>query len=104
MPYATLRSTSSISAAGASSVCTTKRRSTFGPKVVLKATSAASRPRAMADAGNVVAGIERIPAAAEIDLEPGAEIHRIRLRRNADVAQITGAIARRDVHAATQRD
>jgi len=55
-------------------------------------------------AGHVVAGIERIPAAAEIDLEPGAEIHRLGLGGNADVAEIPGAITRRDVHAAAQRD
>src|SRR5262249_9419274 len=53
-----------------------------------------------ADAGNVVPGIERVPPAAEIDLEPGAEIHRLRLGDNADVAEIAGAITRRDVHAA----
>jgi MFS family permease len=65
---------------------------------------APARHHDAADAGNVVAGIERVPAAAEIDLEPGAEIHRLGLGRNADVAEIAGAIARRDVHAAAQRD
>src|SRR5262249_43274540 len=57
-----------------------------------------------ADARHVVAGVEGVPAAAEIDLEPGAEIHRIGLRRYADVAEIAGAVARRDVHAAAERD
>ena len=51
-----------------------------------------------------MAGVEGVPAAAEIDLEPGAEIHRLRLGRHADVAEIAGAVARRDVHAAAQRD
>src|SRR5206468_9885313 len=46
-PHATLRSIRSISTVCTSSVCTAKRRSTLGPKVVLKATSAASRPRAI---------------------------------------------------------
>src|SRR5262249_17764630 len=57
-----------------------------------------------ADARHVVAGVEGEPAAAEIDLEPGAEIHRIGLRWHADVAEIAGAVARRDVHAAAERD
>ena len=51
-----------------------------------------------------MAGIERVPAAAEIDFEPGAEIHRGILGRHADVAEIAGAVARRNVHAAAQRD
>ena len=57
-----------------------------------------------ADARLVVAGIERVPAAAEIDFEPSAEIHRRRVERHADVAEIAGAVARRNVHAAAQRD
>src|SRR5262249_33532751 len=44
---APMRPTSSMRDGGASSVCTAKRLSTFGPKVVLNATSAASRPRAI---------------------------------------------------------
>ena len=51
----------------------------------------------------VVARIERVPATAEIDFEPGAEIHRRRIRRHADVTEIAGAIARRNVHAAAER-
>src|SRR5262245_61125280 len=51
----------------------------------------------------VVAGIECVPAAAEISLEPGGKIHRRGIARYADVAEITGAIARRDIHAAAQR-
>ncbi len=51
-----------------------------------------------------MAGVHRVPVAAEIDLEPGAEIHRRRVRRHADIAEIAGAVARRDVHAAAKRD
>ena len=40
---------------------------------------------------------------AEKDLEPGAEIHGIGINRNADVAEIAGAIARGNVHAAAER-
>ena len=45
----------------------------------------------------------KIPAVAEIGLEPGAEVHRRGVGRHADVAEIAGAIARRNVHAAAQR-
>src|ERR1700683_459652 len=51
-----------------------------------------------------MARIERVPAIAEINLEPGGEIHRRLVRRHADVAEIAGAIARRDVHAAAERN
>src|SRR6202022_1256696 len=65
---------------------------------------AALRDQHAADSRLVVAGIERMPAAAEIGLEPAGEIaHRPGLRR-ADVAEIAGAIARRYVHAAAERD
>jgi hypothetical protein len=53
-----------------------------------------------ADPRLVVAGIQRVPAVAEIDFVPSAEIHRCRVRRHADVAEIAGAITRRNVHAA----
>ncbi len=65
---------------------------------------AAVRHQDAADARSVVACIERVPAPAEVHLEPGAEIHRVRHRGDADVAEIAGAVARRDVHAAAQRD
>ena len=57
-----------------------------------------------ADARHVVARVEGVPAAAEIGLEPAGEIHRRVGRRHADVAEIAGAIARRDVHAAAEGD
>jgi hypothetical protein len=42
--------------------------------------------------------------AIEKDLEPGAEIHRVDIDRDAHVAQIARAIACGDVHAAANRD
>src|SRR5262249_53539027 len=57
-----------------------------------------------ADARRVVTGVEGVPATAEIDLEPGAEIHGIGIGDNSDIAEIAGAITRRDVHAAAKRD
>src|SRR6516164_4990132 len=65
---------------------------------------ATARHQNAPDTRRVVASIERVPAPAEIDLKPGAEIHRIRIGRHANVAKITGAIARRNVHAAAQGD
>ena len=64
-----------------SSVQTLKLCSVFGPKVVLIATSAASRPRAIRMRpmrGVLLRGVEGVPAAAEIGLEPAGEIHRRR--------------------------
>ena len=51
----------------------------------------------------IVAGIERVPLAGQIDLEPAGEIHRRGIGRNADIAHIAGAVARRDAHAAAER-
>src|SRR5450432_173658 len=56
------------------------------------------------DARNVVASIEGVPTAAEECLEPGAEIHGRGDRWHADVAQVTGGVAGRNVHASAQRD
>src|SRR3954471_24986249 len=65
---------------------------------------AALRDQHAADPRHVVARIEHLPAPAEIGLEPAGEVaDRPRLRR-ADVAEVTGAIARRNVHAATEGD
>jgi len=41
---------------------------------------------------------------AEISLEPAAEIHRSVVHGHADVSEIAGAVTRRYVHAAAQRD
>jgi hypothetical protein len=86
---------------------TLKLASVQVPKEVTIATSVASRPRAIRmrpTRGRIVAGIERVPAPAEIDLKPGAEIHWIGIWRHANVAKITGAIARLNVHASAQSD
>jgi hypothetical protein len=50
-----------------------------------------------------VACIKDESSPAEEDFEPRAEIHRIRVGRHANIAQIAGAIASRDIHAAAQR-
>src|SRR5580704_1519153 len=65
---------------------------------------ASARHQDAADAGAIVAGIECVPVSPEIDLEPCTEIHGLVDRRYADVAEIAGAVARRNIHAATQRD
>jgi hypothetical protein len=57
-----------------------------------------------ADAGMVVTRVYRVPTAIEKDFGPGAEIHGIDIGRNADVARISGAIARGNVHAPAERD
>src|SRR5688572_3395102 len=46
--------------------------------------------------------IDRIPTTGHVDFEPPSEIHRLRRRRYADIAEITCAVARRDVHATAQ--
>ena len=57
-----------------------------------------------ADAGDVVAGVESPPAVAEIDFEPGAEIHGTGGDDDADVAEISGGVARRDIEGAAEGD
>src|SRR5271157_4472500 len=88
-----------------SSVRTLKLFRVLGPKVLLMAASAASRPRAINTRpirGIVVASVERIPAAVKVGLKPGGEIHWAIRRRHADVAQVTGAVTRGDIHTATE--
>src|SRR5689334_21106871 len=51
-----------------------------------------------------MARVERVPLAADIGFEPGREIHRSVRDRHPDIAEIAGAIASRDVHAAAERD
>jgi hypothetical protein len=48
--------------------------------------------------------IKRKPAPFKKHLEPSAEIHWCGVRRNSDIAEVAGAVSRRDVHAAAQRD
>src|SRR5262249_9539295 len=50
----------------------------------------------------VVARIKSVPMPAEISLEPGGEVHWAIRRRHADFAEVAGAIARRNVHAAAE--
>src|SRR6266480_4638819 len=57
-----------------------------------------------ANSRHIVPWIKSIPPPAEIRLEPAGEIHRGIGRWDADVAEIAGAIACRNVHAATERD
>src|SRR5205823_5156507 len=56
------------------------------------------------DAREVVACVKRVPPAAEIGFEPGGEIHCRVGDGHPDVPQIAGAVPRRDVHAAAERD
>ena len=56
------------------------------------------------DPSAVVARIKRKPATAEVNLHPGAKVHRIRRRGNANIAEIAGDIASRNVQTATKRD
>src|SRR6202011_465625 len=55
-----------------------------------------------ADARGVVARVEGMPLAAEEHLEPGGEVHRRVVGWHTDVAEVPGAVARGDVHAATE--
>jgi hypothetical protein len=64
----------------------------------------AARNEDPADAGLVVTGVERIPAAAQVSFEPCIEVHGSGIWRDADVAEITVAEPRRNVHATTQCD
>jgi hypothetical protein len=52
----------------------------------------------------VVARVYGVPTAIEKDFGPGAEIHRIGINRNADVAEIAGAIPRGNIHAPAEPD
>ena len=65
---------------------------------------APARDEDTVDARRVVPGVECVTAAAKINLEPRAEVHGRVLWRNADVAEIAGAIAGRNVNAAAERD
>src|SRR4051794_16502711 len=64
---------------------------------------AALRDQHAADARNVVAGVEGVPAAADIGFEPAGEVAGGPGFWHADVAEIAGAIARWNVHAAAER-
>src|ERR1700680_1589325 len=53
-----------------------------------------------ADTRHVVSSIEGVPVTVDIGLEPGGEIHGTIGWRHADVAEVPGAVASRNVHAA----
>ena len=63
---------------------------------------AAARNDDAADPRAIVPGIETVPSSVEENLEPGTEIHWGGVRRYADVAEITGAVPRGYVDAATK--
>ena len=90
-----------------SSVQTLKLSSVLGPKVVAMATSHASRPRAIRTRptrGTLLRGSKVCQLAADPGLEPRREIaHCVRWRRS-EIAQVTGAVSRRNIHAAAESD
>ena len=54
------------------------------------------------DPRGIVPRIEGMPPAAEIDLDPRSKIHGCIRRRKADIRDVTGAVARRNVQATTE--
>src|SRR5205814_6621045 len=56
-----------------------------------------------ADAGNVVPGVESVPASAQKNFVPAAEIHR-QDERNANVAHVPGDVTRWNVQTAAEGD
>ena len=83
------------STAATSSVHTVKLLSVFGPKLVLSATFATSRPRAISTRpihGMLLRASKGVPLAREIGFEPGCEIHR-RDREVRIIPANAGAIA-----------
>src|SRR5574341_2584469 len=65
---------------------------------------APARDQHAANTRHVVPRVKRVPATAQVGLEPGGKIHRAVWRRDADVTQVAGAVACRNVHAAAERD
>src|SRR5437660_12399868 len=65
---------------------------------------AAARDQHPADSRGVVARVENVRLTAEIDDEPGREIHRRIRYRHAAIAETPRAIPRQDVHAAAEGD
>src|SRR5438552_3047562 len=53
---------------------------------------------------HVVPRVEGVPPPAKIGLKPAGEIHWAVRRWHADVPEVAGAIAGRNVHAAAERD
>ena len=62
------------------------------------------RDQHASDPRHVVAGIESVPPAADKDFEPCGKIPNGLGRRRPHIAQVSGAIARGNIHAAAERD
>ena len=74
-----------------------QRRSTSRRRVT-------TAPMKSGRSGMIVARVHRVPTPIEKHVKPGIEIHRCWVWRHADVAEISVAVARRNVHAAAERD
>ncbi len=103
---AALSSDRPAGASAISSVTTWKRISCVGPKDVEIATSAASRPRAMTmrPMRGWLCRASKVNQRLSEHFEPGAEVHGGRIAGHADVPEITGAVAGRNVHATAEGD
>ena len=65
---------------------------------------AALRYEDTTDPGGVVARVKGVPTVAQINFNPSGKIHGRVGRGEADVGDVTGAIARRDVQATAEGD
>jgi len=65
---------------------------------------AALRDEDTTDPGGVVARVKGVPTVAQINFNPCGKIHRSVRRRQADVSDVTSAIARRNVQATAKGD
>ena len=65
---------------------------------------AALRNEDTANPGGVVARVKGVPTVAQINFNPCGKIHRRIGRREADVSDVTGAVARRNVQATAEGD
>src|SRR5271168_3829326 len=65
---------------------------------------AALRNEDTADPGGIVARVKGVPTVAQINFNPRGKIHGRVGRREADLSDVTGAIARRDVQATAEGD
>jgi len=64
----------------------------------------ASRHQDATPAGYIVARVEGVPAAADPCLEPGSEVANVVRRGHSEIAQVAGAVSRRDIQAAAEGD
>ena len=56
------------------------------------------------NAWDVVTGVERVPRVAQIDFDPGAEIHGCGVERDADVTEVSRCVACGNAQAPTKRN